>query len=31
MSKHTPGPWLAGAPSSIVGWPVVSPAAGKDD
>lgn len=28
MSKHTPGPWLAAASaSSVVGWPVVSPAA----
>lgn len=29
MSRaHTPGPWLAAArPTSIVGWPVVAPAA----
>lgn len=24
---HTPGPWLAGKPSSVVGWPVVAPSA----
>ena len=24
MSKHTPGPWVAGKPSSVVGWPVVA-------
>ena len=24
MSKHTPGPWLSGMPSSIVGWPVIA-------
>lgn len=22
--QHTPGPWLAGKPSSVVGWPVVA-------
>ena len=28
--KHTKGPWMAGVPSSIVGWPVVSaPADGR--
>lgn len=27
MDKHTTGPWMAAArPSSVVGWPVVSPA-----
>ena len=27
MKKHTPGPWMAGIPSSIVGWPVIAPGA----
>ena len=26
---HTPGPWLAGKPSSGVGWPVVQLAVGR--
>lgn len=26
---HTPGPWLAGKPSSVVGWPVVSTREGR--
>ena len=24
MSEHTPGPWILGEPSSVVGWPIVS-------
>jgi hypothetical protein len=28
-SAHTPGPWLSGGPSSVVGWPVVQPASGR--